>query len=87
MELLLWLLVLFVIFVSLRMIYRTYKRRKSENLDFDHFESKTQYKRRLNPDKTGRRAENDFVTKYNSPVDYRDPVIAKDEENYDDWGI
>ncbi|MCL2051902.1 MAG: hypothetical protein FWG91_09290 [Lachnospiraceae bacterium] len=78
------LIVVFVAFVSISAIYRSYKRRKKEDFDF---EPKLKYKRRLNANEARRNPpkNNSFVTKYNSQVDYREP-LKTGKDDYADWG-
>ena len=77
------LIIIIVVFaIGISTIYRQYKRWKGEN-------NKTpdQYKRRLNTDGANRRIKSEidnYITKHNSKVDYREPVTKKDD--YADWG-
>jgi len=72
---------LFVAMVSIRPIYKQYKKNKNEKQN-----NTEQYRRRLNINKPTPKVldeQNDYITKYNSSVDYREPNIPK--EDYSDW--
>jgi len=77
-----WIIIFFVAFISISTVVRQNKRRKKDAKPSDpvlQFKSRlTKPERRIKPD------VNDYVTKYNSQVDYREPVTNKDD--YADWG-
>ena len=77
-------IIIFVAFISINIIYRQHKRRKKENqVNVDE----TEYKRRIGKRKSvlGTTPDiTDFVTKHNSPIDYRERATEK--EDYSDWG-
>jgi len=78
-----WIIIFFVAFISISTVVRQHKRRKKDNNPSEsalHFKSRlTKPERRIKPE------VNDYVTKYNSQVDYREPV-SKKEDDYADWG-
>ena len=77
-----WIIIFFVAFISISTVVRQHKRRKKDNKPSEpvfQFNSRlTKPERRIKPE------VNDYVTKYNSQVDYREPVGKKDD--YADWG-
>jgi predicted Holliday junction resolvase-like endonuclease len=81
MQLMVVMLIVFVFAVSARLIYKGIKRRKNEKKEYD---MQMDYKRRINTESSRitRPDEQEFVTRYNSPVDYREPA-GKDD--YSDW--
>jgi FtsZ-interacting cell division protein ZipA len=89
MQLLIIILVAFVIFMSVHAILRHRKRRKRE---LKEEAENPNYKRRLDLPHARQNLDNDdfeFVTKYNSRIDYRAPggkAAKENDEDYSSWG-